>query len=43
MQKQKDEDQIKINPKIEILRAKLKEKDKKLMSWRKKVVNQNCN
>ena len=36
LQKQKDEDMIKINRKIEILRAKLKEKDKKICELEKK-------
>ena len=36
MQKQKDEDINKINRKIEILRAKLKEKDKKISELKKK-------
>ena len=36
MQKQKDEDMIKINRKIEMLRAKLKEKDKKINELVKK-------
>ena len=36
MQKQKDEDMVKINRKIEILRAKLKEKDRKINELEKK-------
>ena len=36
IQKQKDEDMIKINRKIEMLRAKLKEKDKKINELEKK-------
>ena len=36
LQKQKDEDMVKINRKIEILRAKLKEKDKKINELEKK-------
>ena len=36
IQKQKDEDMLKINRKIEILRAKLKEKDKKICELEKK-------
>ena len=36
LQKQKDEDMVKINRKIEMLRAKLKEKDKKINELEKK-------
>ena len=41
IQKQKDEDINKINRKIEILRAKLKEKHKKINELEKKEVNKN--